>query len=413
MNKASLAIPWFGAELLRPLVNETHQPRRPHLRAAGFALALLALGMCAGAAKAAQLLHRYVNALAPMEFELKGQAIAMQREAFAHADLLPLYGSSELVKRIPDKASLFFKSYPTDFEVFAVGKAGATSLIILQKLAAIGPELRGKKIAISISPSWFFTERMNPRYYNGNFSSAQATALIFSDTLSLDLRRRAARRMLAFPESLKNSSVLRFALARLAGDSPMDRAGFFLVAPLARVQSMVQRMQDEMECALFVLDHHTRFRAGSAHHPLPIDWEAELAPYAGSEAEREVARVRGSRSATDISFQVTMAHATEWTDLTLLLQGLKELGAQPLLLTMPINGQYYDRIGVRRSSRDQYVQHVRALAAEFGVPLLDFEEHEQDPGFLVDHHDHLSPEGWMFFDKALDDFFHCRIGGRQ
>jgi poly-D-alanine transfer protein DltD len=30
----------------------------------------------------------------------------------------------------------------------------------------------------------------------------------------------------------------------------------------------------------------------------------------------------------------------------------------------------------------------------------------EDPDFLVDHHDHLSAKGWMYYNRALDEFFH-------
>ena len=86
---------------------------------------------------------------------LKNQGVALQQRAWERPDLLPIYGSSELVKRIPDKSSVFFQHYPTGFAVFPVGKAGATSLILLQKIAAMGPVVRGRQVAISLSPSWF------------------------------------------------------------------------------------------------------------------------------------------------------------------------------------------------------------------------------------------------------------------
>ena len=41
-----------------------------------------------------------------------------------------------------------------------------------------------------------------------------------------------------------------------------------------------------------------------------------------------------------------------------------------------------------------------------------FRDHENDPAFLVDFLDHLSAEGWLYYNKALDDFFHERLTGR-
>jgi D-alanine transfer protein len=96
----------------------------------------------------------------------------------------------------------------------------------------------------------------------------------------------------------------------------------------------------------------------------------------------------------------------------LLLRGLNELGARPLLLSIPIDGRYFDRFGVGRESRDLYYKRIRALVHQYHISLVDFEEHDEDEDFLVGHHDHLSEKGWLYFDKALDDFFHDRLASK-
>jgi poly-D-alanine transfer protein DltD len=40
------------------------------------------------------------------------------------------------------------------------------------------------------------------------------------------------------------------------------------------------------------------------------------------------------------------------------------------------------------------------------VPLLDFAEHDTDKYFLIDPWSHLSRKGWIYFDRALDAFYH-------
>jgi poly-D-alanine transfer protein DltD len=76
---------------------------------------------------------------------------------------------------------------------------------------------------------------------------------------------------------------------------------------------------------------------------------------------------------------------------------------------VPMNGRYCDRFGVDRKTRDLYYKRLSALARNYDIPLIDFEEHDEDEDFLADHHDHLSDKGWLYFDKALDGFFHDRL----
>ena len=106
-----------------------------------------------GGMLAVRLEHRTLPTSVSEVFPQKNQGLAFQRAAVRGRNVLPLYGSSELLKPIPDKSSDFFSTAPTGFRVSPVGKAGTTSVIVVQKVGALGPELRGKKIAISLSPS--------------------------------------------------------------------------------------------------------------------------------------------------------------------------------------------------------------------------------------------------------------------
>jgi D-alanine transfer protein len=101
------------------------------------------------------------------------------------------------------------------------------------------------------------------------------------------------------------------------------------------------------------------------------------------------------------------AHA--WEELELLLRTLASVHAQPLLLSMPIDGQFYDRTGVSWSAREGYYDKLRALAQRYNFPVIEFREHDDDPAFLLRHTDHLTAKGWTFYNRALDDFFHGRV----
>ena len=126
---------------------------------------------------------------------VKNQGIALQQAALDTDCLLPVYGSSELnlqaLYNRPFHATSLFHDLPTGFTIFPVGKAGSTCLIMLQKLAAVGPALQGRKVAISLSPFWFFERLTAPAdQYAGNFSDLHAGELLFESHLSFPLRQR-------------------------------------------------------------------------------------------------------------------------------------------------------------------------------------------------------------------------------
>jgi D-alanine transfer protein len=381
-----------------------------HIAAASIALAIAAFFLLAAAVIGGYLERRYVHAVAPILFPQKSQGIALQRIAFGQSDLLPFYGSSELVKPAPNKAADFFRTYPTGFNVFAVGKAGAASLILLQKLVAMGSDLRGKKVAISISPTWFFHENLPATYYNGNFSLLQAGELIYSQHLSFALKRDVARRMLAYPKTLEKSVLLAFALRQLASDSPLNRAMYYGTVPLGLLENGILRMQDHCEMLSYIVKHWRQLQTEVSRSERTIDWDrlfadagAQVRQHNDSDPESVGAENGPER------FVAGEERAHEWIDFELLLRGLNELGARPLFLSMPIDGQYFDRFGVGRRFRDLYYQRIRELAQAHNAPLVDFQEHDLDQDFLVGHHDHLTDKGWLYFDKAIDDFFHDRL----
>src|SRR5207244_13350186 len=115
--------------------------------------------------------HTTVFSTAPEVFFLKNQGLAFQRAAARAPNVLPIYGSSELlVPPVPEKGNNFFRTAPTAFQLSPVGGGGASPLIMLQKVGALGSDLRGKKLAISLSPGWFLTPNRSWTGYKGNFS---------------------------------------------------------------------------------------------------------------------------------------------------------------------------------------------------------------------------------------------------
>jgi D-alanine transfer protein len=76
---------------------------------------------------------------------------------------------------------------------------------------------------------------------------------------------------------------------------------------------------------------------------------------------------------------------------------------------MPIEDIRLEVYGISNDARTAYRSRLDELTRHYGFPWIDFREHDSDPGFSVDFLDHLSAEGWLYYNKALDDFFHDRL----
>lgn len=390
-------------------------PSRPHLRAALFALVIAGGVLASGLFYCHWLEGEAVHAVAGEFSDEKLQGVALQKAAYRQQDLLVMYGSSELAKEMPNNAVQFFQDYPTGFRVFPVGKPGATALAILQKIAAVGEDLRGRKLVYSISPGWFFSEFTDVSYYEGNFSQLQALHVAFSSALSWELKRDIARRMLDFPNTIDDSWVLDRGLQLLAGDGTGDRALYAALWPLGKLACAIGSAQDHFAAALHILEEDERLNVKPRGSRV-LNWSQILkrtGRFANAAAikakQSEVAMRKGSKASRGPGFKKALAHSQEWTDFELLLRTMHQLGANALLMSMPVEDIRLEVYGLDNAARLSYVNRLDALVELYDFPLLMFREHEKDPAFTIDFLDHLSAEGWLYYNKALDDFFHGRL----
>jgi D-alanine transfer protein len=370
--------------------------------------------------------HEYVHALAPVEVHVKPFGLSLNEEALRHDDLLPAYGASELLFPSPHDAYEIFKYYQSGFQVYSVAAPGTTPIILLQRLGALGPHLRGRKVVVTITPPTFFRPPLDQDSYIGNYSTIAATALTFDPSIPYELRQAVARRLLQYPATLQDNAPLRWALEALASPSWTGRIGYAMLFPLGKLCEAVLRLQDEW---LTLTATEKPGTPSPAHAELsrPIDWDllarqaantsrqsSRNNPYGfGGSYWREHTHQKVQREGDPGLVVKWMAaglrheHRTqEWEDLDLLLRILVSLGAQPLILSEPFPGRYLDTWGVTPADRAWYYAQIRQLAARRGVALVDFEDHDEDETFNQDPNGHLSDTGWVLMAHAFDDFYH-------
>jgi D-alanine transfer protein len=389
----------------------------PHLFASIIALGLAAIIFFAAQRVLIHLEHATIVSTAPESFALKNQGLAFQRAAAHSPNVLPIYGSSELLRpAAPERGNIFFRTAPTGFQLSPVGGGGANPLIMLQKVGAIGSGFRGKRLAFSLSPGWFCTAKPSTQGYKGNFSPMAATETVFGTALDFGLKRDIAARMLQFPETLEQRPFLEFALRRLASGQLLDRVVFCALWPAGKIQTALYELEDHWAAL-----HHIRRQTKP---PLrlqeqTIDWPQFIAKASKAEPadagmiqqpsrlDRKI--TRGSR---DVGFLTGVKTSTAWIDLDLLLRCLARVHARPLILSMPLGGDFYDHAGVSRSARDEFYRKLPALVEQYHFPVIEFQEHDEDPAFLIRHQSHLTAKGWAYYDRVLDDFFHGRLPRR-
>jgi D-alanine transfer protein len=412
----------------------------------GVLAAILAIVIVVAGARVTQvyaesLAGQYLRVLAAADLPQKNLTLTFQRAALANSQILPLYGSSELYwESDPRRAAQFFQTAPTGFTVFAIGHAGTGDLYFMQNFAALGHELQGKVLAVEDSSDWFYNPTAIPAdQYAGNFSPEIANIFVFDAPISAAVRADGARRMLDFSNTLDNDPLLRAATASLADPSFVHVVAYDLLVPAGRLSSWVSQIQDAAQTIAFI--DTSNLRSGFPTQPRSVSWPQELQtasqltqsqatnnPFgidnAGfsnvlegnvplSQVYSAIVLACFDKSNRDgkvlgppTDWETTMRSSKAWTDLTLELQVLHELGARPLVYSLPLAGVYDDYSAVSRPARQQLYDRYRAATAAAGITALDLSVFDEDPFFLHDPIDHLSPRGWIFVNRALDVYWH-------
>ena len=396
-----------------------------HLYAGIISILILILILTGFSYYARSLEERYVNALAPLDLSQTINGIALQRAALHQSDLLPLYGSSEITMIDTSyDAEKFFAKYPAGFTVFQVANLGAASLTMAQDLAALGPDLRGKKIVISFSPGDFTMSKLPPEYYAGNFSLLHAYEMIFSPYLSITLKIDAAKRMLDFPNTLQSDSFLHFAIIQMTRQSKANRFLYYLSWPLGELQIATMRWQDHAEVIIYLWSHPTD--PNVQRIPQTIDWSAAFLSALAEQKQHTLNNSFGIEDdrwwayqnivtkpvlagSEDVKFINRVEQHPEWIDLDILLRVIQELDAQPLILGRPMNVHVWEAVGVSEQAQNIYYVKLNDIVNQYHMPLVDYRQYGIDIYFSMDQGAHTSRYGWVYVDQTLDEFFHGNL----
>jgi hypothetical protein len=166
------------------------------------------------------------------------------------------------------------------------------------------------------------------------------------------------------------------------------------------------RSSRQLDWAMVHRQADASYRAHSNNNEFGLDnekWNREL--------RQEMLLQRNNRS--DEAFLHTLQRNQEWADLELLLRELTEFGAEPLLLSMPIHGPWYDQCGITYTARRAYYQTLREFSDRYHTAVVDFADHDADKSFCHDTMGHLAPRGLVYYSQVLDGFFHDEIPHRS
>jgi D-alanine transfer protein len=395
--------------------------KTPHLLSAVAALLLAIIAIAIGDAYAQSIEGQEVYALAPQWWEIKPYGLTVNQLAMQRSDLLPVYGASELHQGGQFTPINFFSKDPTGFRVFPIGGTAHPLFNTIIEMAAQGAALNGKSIVISVTPSDFSYSGVTSKGIAPFYSAVYANEMIFNSPINHDLKAQISGLMLQYSTVFSNDLVLNFALNRLAGSGPLDPIGYAASVPLGKLQTLIGRLQSDWAMLDDINQRH-HLKPGVLSPPQSINWPQLLAAASLKQNSISTNNFLGLPNAywlqneglilnaknifSDTRFMRALQTAQQWQYLARVLDVAHQLGAKPLIVSMPFDGLFGDFRGISAPTRATFYAHLSAVAESFQVPLVDFASHEYDTLFFNDVQDHPSPRGQLYYDWVINAFYH-------
>ncbi|WP_018659309.1 D-alanyl-lipoteichoic acid biosynthesis protein DltD [Allofustis seminis] len=322
-------------------------------------------------------------------------------------------GSSEL--KHPDTVaypSYLFGNSASDFKMVLCGRSCMQSLHHAMTVGAYADILPKHKVVLILSPQWFSRSGAKSEAYASRFSEKIYLQMMENPSLSDDLKQRVTERL----ETLLS-----------ADEKQLARLNLYKEKYLEHNPNLLKMWQVNL---------FRSFMDFKNNYMLAEQLSAEASADAGTVKVEELdfdgllkdAEVQGAKEITNNEFgikdryynnrikdqfkalkgskrKVSYLKSPEYDDFELFIDICKELDIEPLIVSIPVNGYWYDYTEFSKQGRLDYYEKIRTLCEDYGVALADFSDREYEKYFFEDPV-HIGWKGWVYFDEAVYNFYH-------
>lgn len=360
-------------------------------------------------------MHYVCLALMPVESREFGYWISYNKDASYEAisrnigeNTAVYMGSSEFHHGLGHKynpSNLFMNS---DVDLMCIGGAFSQCLSHAITMGAIGGELSKKKVALILSPTWFYAadNRKVSKFYL-RYSKSLYEAMMNNEGLSSETRQRIAERV---------SNLMD---GRNENEEKFDGLGYIM-----------QGEKDRNKCAIMWLGHCIKRSFAGEDFSINEDVRnaGEVSEYGSLDfgaLRLEAEECSKGRCTNDFNMKdsvyekkfaskleslkgknkgKTFEGSMEFEDLQMFIDVCKEQGIEVLLILQPVNGKWYDYTGVSAEKRQGLYEDIWRIAKENQVELADLSGEEYTEDFFEDAV-HPTEKGWVMINEKAYEFF--------
>ncbi|QGG53000.1 D-alanyl-lipoteichoic acid biosynthesis protein DltD [Lysinibacillus pakistanensis] len=340
------------------------------------------------------------------------QGMYLQERMLQEPNSMPLYGSSELNRFDPFHPYNYARATNAPYSTFMIGRGGMQSITHFLNFAAQEKNLKDKKIVFIVSPQWFTEKGMGELHFSPNYSMLHAYDLAYNKDIDVKLRNRAMERLLEF-ETVNRDQLLR-TIYQYQLSNGKERP---IVGRLAMLAGHFQKAlleKKDLYYSLFPRESHKLKSNDKLVANQTFEQQLKNAEKYGKKrvtndlmienkfykrlVNADLTKFKGSRKNEDYTV------SPEYEDFQLVIDILKDAGAKPLFISIPVNGYWYDYNEYPQERRQKYYEKMEQVLTNANVPYVNFSDHEYDPYFIMDTI-HIAWKGWVYVDQELDNYW--------
>ena len=310
-----------------------------------------------------------------------------------------LYISMPLVNQVPQKV---FGESVSGVDMTFVGEAYDQSLWQAIAAGAYAGSAKNRKVVLMVSPQWFFKGNGSQSKFSSKFSYSLYRQFCDNPNLSDETRDYVRQR-------LGDLGIDDKTVAAANRDTAVDALN-----DVAYSLTNDLRIRSKLDQVVSISPKKSPVRTAGESTGEP-DWTALLTE---GLAQGESSTTTNDYGINDAYWEKNSQYNAErgqtfdqadeeYADLACFLEVCEESGLEPLVVMIPMHGQWYDREGVDADTRAQFYERVRAICDDAGVAYADFSSCEYEKYFLCDTV-HPGWIGWVRIEHAFYDFVNGR-----
>ena len=320
---------------------------------------------------------------------------------------LVVLGSSELAKA--SNQPFHFKQLFNydDFHLMPIGGGNFQNIIHASILGSLGDEFPKKKFVLSESFLWFDQNAMPPEAFLSRVSNEHVYYTLKNPKISHETKEKFMNRVL----ELSKGSKYHYDMFQRYKRRLLDNKG-----------TIIDDWLNWFDVKKFALNNKIKFYFAANLTPIPssgpitpnYDWEELKTKYLDDAKlltnDNEFGIEKGYfDSIIGSNLQKLKGYASnykydkskEYEDYKLILQMIKEMGLDVEIVSFPVNGKWFDYIGIGPEQRAIYSKKLTEITNSFGYKLMNLTSKEYEPYYMYDT---VHP-GWKGWPEVAEEMY--------